>query len=241
MADGYVAGGRTRAAENGWAWIVAGWDLFKKQPGAWIGLIVVVLLINIVLAVIPVLGSLASFIFGPVFGGGILLGVRAQDQGMPLQVSHAFAGFRERFGPLVTVGVLYMVSLLAIAFVVGLGAGSGVYAVMEGASIESLPPGAIFTLLIALLFMLGLMVPVFMAVWFAPALVMLEGKDAVSAMKESFTACLRNIVPFLIYGIVMFVFSLIASIPFGLGWLVLGPVLAASIYTSYKDIFTATP
>jgi uncharacterized membrane protein len=241
MADGYVAGGRTRAAENGWAWIVAGWDLFKKQPGAWIGLIVVVLLINIVLAVIPVLGSLASFIFGPVFGGGILLGVRAQDQGMPLQVSHAFAGFRERFGPLVTVGVLYMVSLLAIAFVVGLGAGSGVYAVMEGASIESLPPGAIFTLLIALLIMLGLMVPVFMAVWFAPALVMLEGKDAVSAMKESFTACLRNIVPFLIYGIVMFVFSLIASIPFGLGWLVLGPVLAASIYTSYKDIFTATP
>jgi uncharacterized membrane protein len=241
MTDGYVAGGRTRAAENGWAWIVAGWDLFKKQPGAWIGLIVVVLLINIVLAVIPVLGSLASFIFGPVFGGGILLGVRAQDQGMPLQVSHAFAGFRERFGPLVTVGVLYMVSLLAIAFVVGLGAGSGVYAVMEGASIESLPPGAIFTLLIALLIMLGLMVPVFMAVWFAPALVMLEGKDAVSAMKESFTACLRNIVPFLIYGIVMFVFSLIASIPFGLGWLVLGPVLAASIYTSYKDIFTATP
>jgi uncharacterized membrane protein len=241
MADGYVAGGRTRAAENGWAWIVAGWDLFKKQPGAWIGLIVVVLLINIVLAVIPVLGSLASFIFGPVFGGGILLGVRAQDQGMPLQVSHAFAGFRERFGPLVTVGVLYMVSLLAIAFVVGLGAGSGVYAVMEGASIESLPPGAIFTLLIALLIMLGLMVPVFMAVWFAPALVMLEGKDAVSAMKESFTACLRNIVPFLIYGIVMFVFSLIASIPFGLGWLVLGPVLAASIYTSYKDIFTAAP
>jgi uncharacterized membrane protein len=241
MADGYVAGGRTRAAENGWAWIVAGWDLFKKQPGAWIGLIVVVLLINIVLAVIPVLGSLASFIFGPVFGGGILLGVRAQDQGMPLQVSHAFAGFRERFGPLVTVGVLYMVSLVAIAFVVGLGAGSGVYAVMEGASIESLPPGAIFTLLIALLIMLGLMVPVFMAVWFAPALVMLEGKDAVSAMKESFTACLRNIVPFLIYGIVMFVFSLIASIPFGLGWLVLGPVLAASSYTAYTDIFTATP
>jgi len=31
----------------------------------------------------------------------------------------------------------------------------------------------------------------------------------------------------------------LAAIPLGLGWLVLGPVLAASFYTSYKDIFTA--
>jgi uncharacterized membrane protein len=56
-------------------------------------------------------------------------------------------------------------------------------------------------------------------------------------MQESFTGCLRNIVPFLVYGVVMLALSLIASIPLGLGWLVLGPVLAASLYTSYKDIY----
>ena len=35
------------------------------------------------------------------------------------------------------------------------------------------------------------------------------------------------------------VLAIVASIPFGLGWLVLGPVFAASVYASYKDIFGA--
>jgi len=29
----------------------------------------------------------------------------------------------------------------------------------------------------------------------------------------------------------------VASIPFGLGWIVLGPVLLLTTYTSYKDVF----
>jgi uncharacterized membrane protein len=102
-----------------------------------------------------------------------------------------------------------------------------------------MPAGAILTLLLAALVGLALMVPVFMAIWFAPALVVFDGKDAIEAMKQSFAGCLKNIVPFLIYGLVLFVLSILASIPLGLGWLLLGPVLAASVYTGYKDIFTA--
>jgi len=37
--------------------------------------------------------------------------------------------------------------------------------------------------------------------------------------------------------VVGFVLMIVATIPLGLGWLVLGPVLAASIYASYKDIY----
>jgi hypothetical protein len=36
---------------------------------------------------------------------------------------------------------------------------------------------------------------------------------------------------------VVFVLALVATIPIGLGWLVLGPVLATSVYTAYLDIF----
>jgi hypothetical protein len=43
--------------------------------------------------------------------------------------------------------------------------------------------------------------------------------------------------PFLLYGIVFFIAAIIASIPLMLGWLVLGPLLAASIYTAYRDIY----
>jgi uncharacterized membrane protein len=56
-------------------------------------------------------------------------------------------------------------------------------------------------------------------------------------MKASFTGCLRNVVPFLVYGIVGFVLAIVATIPLGLGWLVLGPVFAASVYTGYRDIY----
>jgi hypothetical protein len=37
--------------------------------------------------------------------------------------------------------------------------------------------------------------------------------------------------------LILFGFAILASIPFLLGWLVLGPVIGASIYTSYRDIY----
>jgi len=36
---------------------------------------------------------------------------------------------------------------------------------------------------------------------------------------------------------VFFLLALVAMIPIGLGWLVLGPMLSASVYTSYRDIY----
>ena len=62
-------------------------------------------------------------------------------------------------------------------------------------------------------------------------------KPSAEAMKNSFVACLKNVVPFLLYSVILLLLSFVASIPFGLGWLVLGPVIAASLYTSYRDIF----
>jgi uncharacterized membrane protein len=61
----------------------------------------------------------------------------------------------------------------------------------------------------------------------------------VDAMKASFAGCLKNIVPFLLYGVVMLVLCFVAAIPLGLGFLVLGPVAVASMYKGYRDIFAA--
>jgi hypothetical protein len=38
---------------------------------------------------------------------------------------------------------------------------------------------------------------------------------------------------------VLLIFGIVASIPAGLGWLVLMPVTAASVYTAYRDIYFA--
>ena len=76
-----------------------------------------------------------------------------------------------------------------------------------------------------------------MAFWFAPALVVFRGDEPFAAMKTSFRACLRNIPPFLIYGLLGILFMILACIPIFLGLIVLIPVGIATVYTSYKDIF----
>ena len=81
------------------------------------------------------------------------------------------------------------------------------------------------------------LLPLYMALWFAPSLIVFNNLKPLDAMKASFTGCLKNIVPFLFYSIVLLVLCMLAVIPFGLGFLVLGPVIVASIYTGYRDIF----
>ncbi len=52
---------------------------------------------------------------------------------------------------------------------------------------------------------------------------------------------MKNMAPFLIYGIVLFVLLLLALIPLMLGVLVLIPVLAGSVFASYGDIYGPVP
>ncbi len=235
---GFIAEGQAVGAGNGWQWIADAWGYFARQPGVWIALAVIFVVIAVVLNMIPVIGSLALALLAPVFAGGIALGCRAMHEGGELEIAHLFAGFKHNTGKLVMIGVLN----LAAWFVIGL-----VIVVVGGASLAALvmggDPGAARVaastgiIVLALLIGLALAVPVYMALWFAAPLVALNDFDTVAALKTSFFACVRNIVPFLLYGIVLFAAAIIASIPFGLGWLVLGPVLAASVYTAYRDIF----
>ena len=93
------------------------------------------------------------------------------------------------------------------------------------------------TFVLGMLIMLALLLPAMMAVWLAAPLVVFHDHGAIDAMKGSFTGRLRNVLPFLLYGVVLAVLSILASLPLGLGWLILGPVFAASIYASYRDIY----
>jgi uncharacterized membrane protein len=60
---------------------------------------------------------------------------------------------------------------------------------------------------------------------------------ALDAMKMSFAACLKNMLPFLLYGVIFFGLAIVATVPLLLGWLALGPVISITVYTAYRDIF----
>jgi uncharacterized membrane protein len=233
----FIPAGRAVAAARGWAWIAEGWELFRRQPGAWIALVIVALLIFLGLALIPLLGSLASAVLTPVFVGGIFVACRERDQGRPLAVSHLFAGFRERFGTLLSIGFINLGITVAVMLVAGIVTGAGMWTLVGGGTNPEAVAGMGLTLLLAVLVMFALLLPLFMALWFAPALAMFHQQGPAEAMKASFVACLKNILPFFVYSVIATLLALVASIPLGLGWLVLGPVMAASLYTSYRDIF----
>ena len=231
-----IMGGRAVGPGQGWAWIADGFGLFKKAPGMWIALVIVLFVILVVLAFIPLLGAVATFLLMPLFVGGLMLGCRALQSGGELELGHLFAGFKTHTANLIVLGALaiggWIIVMLPVIAIVGAGT---VFGMMRGDAAGAAAMGGSFVL--AWLIAMALSIPIYMALWFAPALVVLRGHAPVAAVKESFLGCLKNIVPFLIYGLVMVVLGIVAAIPLGLGWLVLGPVAIASVYTAYRDIY----
>lgn len=236
----FLREGQSVSAGNGWNWISQAWQLNGQQRGTWIGIFVLFGVIVIVMSLIPFLGTLLLALVTPVLYGGIMQGCEAQRKGQRIEVGHLFAGFRNHTGKLVAVGVFTLLAFLAILVLVGLIFGFSMMAAMMGAepTPEQMAAGMMGMLLGALV-ATGLSIPVYMAIWFSTPLITLNDLEVGDALKKSFQACLKNILPFLVWGFVMFVLAIVASIPLMLGWLLLGPVLLASVYTAYRDIFYA--
>ena len=223
---------------NAFDWLRQGWALFAANPGLWIGLTIVLLVIVLGVQIVPLVGTLAAHLLMPVLGAGLLLVCRKIDEEERVQIDDLFAGFKQNAGPLVMVGVLYMLAMLAIVvIVIAVGGGS-----VAGGLLSAQPAGlgVIFGgLMLSLLLSLALSVPAVMAIWFAPALVFFNNMQPVEALKASFEACMKNVLAFLVSGLIVLVLAFFAALPVGLGFLVLIPVLAGSVYAAYRDVFVA--
>lgn len=236
--DDVMSGPESVPFGNGASWIGTAYrNHFKGNALPWIGAFIVFTIINIVLQFVPVVGALALSLISPVFVAGLMLGAKAQDDGEDFNVGFLFSGFgTPATGQLVLVGLLYMIGFIVVI---------AIFALIMGGSMAMLTPteggdqagAAPLLALIPMLLMMLAFFPLMMAYWFAPALVAVDGLSAVNAMKASFMGCLKNILPFTLYGIVAFVLMFVAAIPLFLGYLILFPVMMASMYTAYRDIY----
>lgn len=219
-------------------WFSTAWELFKASPGVWIGMTVVFVIIIIVLSIIPLV-SLIVTIITPVFMAGFIVAAHEQDKGTGVWFSHLFEGFQRNTGQLFLVGLLYMAAF-TVAFIPGVVVmllGGGLPLIMaEGNPSNIMTTSIVLGILLGFLVMMACFIPVLMAYWFAPALVVLNDMEAIPAMKLSFKACLRNMLPFLIYGLVGLALSIPIVLTLGLAYIVIGPVLMISYYTSYKSV-----
>jgi hypothetical protein len=241
-------------ARHGWQWLVQGLVLFRKDPAHWLMLIALLFIGSRVLLAVPYLGLLVVLIT-PNFLAGLTHGAQALEQGKPLRLGYLASGFLKNAGHLVTLGGVsllgHFLMLVAMTTVAGAALSDVVQTMSTGAITQETVAAmrvAAPRLLLSVCVGLAIAVPVMLAVWFAPMLVFFDDMKPGPAMLMSLWACLRNIMPMLVYAIAL-MGPLLVMMQIGVAltrqpdmgiWL-LAPVLVPSLYASYRDLFVQEP
>lgn len=239
VKDGdFLPAGQGVGIGNAWPWITQAWRLFRKQPGVWIGGMITILIILVATMFIPYLSTALMAWMYPVFGAGLMVGAHALWKDEPMRFEHVFSGFVRRFGPLAVLGIVFAAASVGINMAVAVMAGLDPFFFTEFNS--DMPPDLdMQRYFLASLLGLAVWIPVYMLLWFAPALIALNDLTPTQAMKASFLACLKNVLPFFLYSVLMFLLIFLSALALGLGLLITMPLSVISIYTSYRDIFYA--
>lgn len=231
-------------AGNGINWITQAFNLFKANWLLWIGIGVVFLVIIAIASAIPLLGLLINIVVF-VFLGGIVKGADIQARGGDLKFEHLFAAFKTHLAPLCILGLLYLVGIIIAMIPALIALGGMLFSMLTGdinAMSQGMASASLAGIMIAYLISLALMIPVLMAIWFAPSLIVLHDVAPIEAMKKSFKASLSNIIPMFVYGLVaVIVMSVVVLFTLGLGFLVVMPIMMLTYYTSYRDVWTDQP
>ncbi len=232
--------GRSRDVGAGAAfeWLRLGWGIFLANPGVWIAATAILIVGFLALSIVWFAGPLLACLLAPVVGAGLLAMCRKAVAFGTVDLQDLAAGFRSATTPLIVLGLIFMAAMVAInlvVFVLFSGSVAGGMMMPGVSGLGVLLGGSLLAMLLSSL----LLVPLTMAMWFAPALVFFNNMPPVDACKASLNACLKNILPFLILGLVVVVLAFFAALPVGLGFLVLVPVLSGALYASYQDVFVA--
>ncbi len=242
-------------AIHGWRWLADGYALYRRNPAALLLLVTFYWLVLILLNLIPLLGPVAASIAIPGLAVGIMNACRDLDGGRVPPPSRLFSGFRDNRQTLINLGIVYLALSMLIVTLASV--------VDGGALIRALPSGKwpeaeSGESELAALILFGGLVPLLAAYWFGPMLAAWHRLPAGKALFFSLVACWLNWRPFLVYGLalllvgavlpmmVMIVAALVLpkaalsavvmllSLPL---LLVLMPVVFASFYVSYREVF----
>lgn len=223
------------SAGRGLSWIGEGFRSFSQNPGIWLAITIIYLLILMVSLFVP----FATNILLPMLAGGLMLGIHNQDNGDSLEVKDLFEGFNTYAGQLAILGaliigltILYYIIIAVLALL-----GTVIVAVVEQ-NTDIGPIVIISMLVIGVPIMIGLTL-IYMAVsWFGPPLIALHDLSVGEAFKMSLLGLKRNILPILICTFFMMLLTGVSLATGGLGFLIFIPVLMAASYASWKDVFT---
>ena len=224
-------------AGRGAAWLTEAFgSFFRKAPVAWIGLTAGWLIITFGLILVPLIGGVVANFLQPVFFASFAIVALRQAAGEPVQMGDLFLGFRRNLRSLVNLGAILLIveiAIFALMALLGLPMGSSEKTTFTMGEYVEMLKGKEWILMIG--FLLTVMVKG--ALWFAPPLIALHDMSMSHAMRWSLYAALANFGAMVVYGIALMLLFFVALIPWGLGLLVVIPMMAISTYVGYREVF----
>lgn len=237
---------------NGWNWIQDGFGMIKKKPLVWAAISFAYLLISLSLyLLLPFIGLILFYLVDPLFVAGFMLGCNALDGNNKLEMAHLFSAFKHNASRLVTIGGINLVGRIIVFGVMGMffvNSGYTVYLdkIQQGNYEWLFSTGIEMRVLTCLLVLVTLMLPLYMAYWFSPAIVEFDEAEPFDAIRLSIKGCLRNAKAFLIYGLSLLAvisgfFLVVAIVGATLGWIsfLLGSGVIFKIFVGYIGLTLA--
>jgi len=231
---------RAMPLNRGWGLFGRGWNSFKTDWVTWILSFVIFFVISIVLNLVPLIGGLVMAVITPALLAGFMKIAHDIEAGETVGVGHLFQPIQdhERRVPLLLLGLVALLAAVVLAIVLALFVGGAAQmAVGDGGMGQTMafPLAGIgfFGLIVILLLYLA----VFAVLAFSIPLVYFRGLAIGDAISASVKGTLTNIGPLVIFSLIYFVLAFLAMIPFALGFLILGPVVLATVYGAYSEIF----
>jgi hypothetical protein len=189
---------------EGMLWVKAALRFFQTDVIRWLGITAAFLLMVQLVTIIPGgLGMIIVFLLKPVLTVGFLAAAWHQERGERPQLTHLLYGFRSNWKALVPLGIVYMLGVVVALTMATAVSGVALDQFVVNPDTK-LTPDQKAKLMSAMLWTILFMLPVTLALWFAPALIVFDDLPFSTALKRSLRACTRSLPAIIIYAIVLF-------------------------------------
>ncbi len=247
-------------ARRGALWLRDAYAMLSAHRVPWLLLLLLYYLVVGVVDLLPIVGQFGLPLLKPVFAVGFLAAAWNQERGGVPELKFLFQGFRANLWALLPLGAFLLIGISVSVLATSLVDGGKLVEVLSGRLKLDESLLATGEMQLGMLFAALLALPVMLALWFAPALVVFHGCSAAEALAVSLRAAIANWRPIAVYATLVFVFggllpgiataivaaivpaefALIVAVAFLLPYVFLFvATLHVSDYVSYRDVFHA--
>jgi len=247
-----------RNAAHGVSWLRQAFAMLWAHRVRWLLLLLTYYTLLLAIRAIPYLGPFVAPMLKPVLAVGFLAAAWSQERGELPAIRHLFAGFRANLRALLVLGIVFVVGMTLAVLATSLVDDGRLLEVVSGTATLDEAVVADANVEAAMLFGALCALPVLLALWFAPALVVFQDCDVPRALATSLRAATANWRPIAMYALLLFLYvgvlptfvaAIIAAlvpedVAYMVAAVVLLPYLAllvatvhVSDYVSYRDIF----